>query len=71
MAKNTNKHTTVECTLDMDIGALVIRMPLQLPPSPSASGKTLVLASTRGNLKTTAVWEGKPIVLGVNAYVPK
>ncbi len=46
---------------------LVIRLPLEIP-APSASGKTMVLASTHGNLTTEAKWEGRPIIIGVNAY---
>jgi hypothetical protein len=34
----------------------------------SASGKTMVHASTHGNMATTAVVNGKPLVIGVNAY---
>lgn len=49
-------------------GKLVISLPLQTP-APSASGKTLVVASTRGNVKTSALVDGKPITIGVNAYI--
>jgi hypothetical protein len=52
-------------------GELVIRLPLNRPPVPSASGKTLVVASTRGNQRTDAVIEGQPVVIGVNAYVAR
>jgi hypothetical protein len=52
-------------------GELVIRLPLNQPPVPSASGKTLVVASTRGNRQTDAVIDGRPVVVGVNAYVAK
>jgi hypothetical protein len=38
-------------------------------PTPSASGKTLVVASTRGNAVTTAEVDGKPVVIGLNAYI--
>jgi len=38
-------------------------------PTPSVSGKTLVVASTRGNATTTAVIDGKPIIIGLNAYI--
>jgi hypothetical protein len=38
-------------------------------PTPSASGKTLVVASTRGNAVTTAEVDGKPITIGLNAYI--
>jgi hypothetical protein len=50
-------------------GMLVIRIPLNSVPTPSASGKTLVVASTHGNLTTAAIIDGKPIILGLNAYV--
>jgi hypothetical protein len=49
---------------------LVIRLPLQTP-TPSASGKTLVVASTRGNVLTTTMVDGKPVTVGVNAYISK
>jgi hypothetical protein len=38
-------------------------------PKPSASGKTLVVASTRGNAVTTAEIGGKPVIVGLNAYI--
>jgi hypothetical protein len=47
---------------------LVIRIPIA-KPTPSASGKTLVVASTRGNQKTGVQIDGKDLYLGVNAYV--
>ena len=40
-------------------------------PTPSASGKTLVVASTRGNARTDARVNGKTLVVGVNAYIAK
>ncbi len=40
-------------------------------PTPSASGKTLVVASSRGNMRTTAMVDGKPVTVGFNAYVAK
>ena len=49
---------------------LVIRAPLG-EPTPSASGKTLVLASSHGNQTTTAQHAGKPIIVGLNAYIRK
>ena len=38
-------------------------------PRPSARGKTLVVASTRGDQKTAVQIDGKDLYLGVNAYV--
>ena len=49
-------------------GNLVITLPLE-KPTPSASGKTLVVASTHGNQRTTVEIEGKPVTVGVNAYI--
>jgi hypothetical protein len=40
-------------------------------PTPSASGKTLVVASTRGNIQTACLVEGKPLIVGLNAYIYK
>jgi len=49
-------------------GELVIRIPLQ-EPRPSASGKTLVVASSHGNQATTATVNGKPVIIRHNAYI--
>jgi hypothetical protein len=38
-------------------------------PTPSSSGKTLVVASTRGNTVTDVEVGGKPIIIGLNAYI--
>jgi hypothetical protein len=37
----------------------------------SASGKTLVVASTYGSKETDCVVDGKKVIVGVNAYIPK
>lgn len=55
----------------IDGGKLVISIPLNPVPTPSASGKTLVVASTHGNITTAALVDGKPVVIGVNAYIKK
>ena len=49
-------------------GRLLIDAPLDEAGSRSASGKTLVHASTHGNKQTDAILNGKPLVLGLNAY---
>ncbi|MEI6166988.1 MAG: hypothetical protein WCS52_07315 [bacterium] len=49
---------------------LVITADLETP-TPSASGKTLVVASSRGNMATTAVVDGKPVIVGLNCYIKK
>lgn len=38
-------------------------------PEPSASGKTLVIASTHGNVPTDVIINGKPVTIGLNAYI--
>ena len=49
---------------------LIITADLETP-RPSASGKTLVVASSHGNMATTATVDGKPVIIGVNAYIRK
>lgn len=50
---------------------LVIEIPLNAAPVPSVTGKTLVVASSHGNRATEAQVQGKNIVIGLNAYIPK
>ncbi|HEY8826069.1 MAG TPA: hypothetical protein VIP07_14465 [Candidatus Limnocylindria bacterium] len=57
-----------DLTVTRDGDMLVIRIPIG-KPTPSASGKTLVVASTRGNQKTSVQIDGKDLYLGLNAYV--
>ena len=47
---------------------LHIEIPLHAP-RPSATGKTLTVASTRGNQPTDARIDGKPVIIGLNAYI--
>jgi hypothetical protein len=47
---------------------LVIEIDLE-EPTPSSSGKTLVVASSRGNTVTDAMVNGKPVIIGLNAYI--
>ena len=47
---------------------LTIEIELQKPQA-SASGKTLVVASSHGNQATTATVDGKPVIVGLNAYI--
>lgn len=55
-------------TVEIKGDKLCIEIDLQ-KPAPSASGKTLVVASTRGNVITEAKIDGKPITIGLNAYI--
>ena len=47
---------------------LHLEIPL-LTPRPSATGKTLTVASSKGNQETTATVNGRPVIVGVNAYI--
>lgn len=49
---------------------LIITIDLQTPTL-SASGKTLVVASTKGNKVTDVMVQGKPVTIGLNAYISK
>lgn len=58
-------------TAKIEGNELVIRVPLNPTPVSSASGKTLVVASSHGNKQTEAQVNGRPVTVGVNAYIPK
>jgi len=49
-------------------GKLVIELPLE-KPRPSATGKTLLVASTRGVKRSTARFRGKTISIVANAFI--
>ena len=51
-------------------GKLIITIEMQ-EPAPSASGKTLVVATTHGDVTTQCLVEGKNLVIGLNAYIKK
>jgi hypothetical protein len=50
-------------------GVLTVEIPVNPNPTPSATGKTLVVASSHGNQVTTATVDGKPVTIGLNAYI--
>jgi hypothetical protein len=49
-------------------GKLIVTIDMQAPTR-SASGKTLVVASSRGNQKTDATVQGQAVIIGLNAYI--
>ena len=57
-----------EMLVEIRDGKLCIEIEMQ-EPAPSASGKTLVVASSKGNVTTNCMVNGKAVVIGVNAYV--
>mgnify|MGYP001073356526 CR=1 FL=1 len=60
---------TVEIKKSGNVEVLVIEMPIS--PRTSASGKSLVIASTNGNQPTTVQYNGQTVILGLNAYIKK
>jgi hypothetical protein len=52
-------------------GNLVLTLPLQKPPTPSSSGKTLLVATSHGTQKTNLTVDGKVVSIGVNAFIPR
>lgn len=57
-------------TIEKRDNKLIIEIDLE-KPTPSSSGKTLVVASTHGNTVTNVEVDGKPITIGINAYISK
>jgi hypothetical protein len=55
-------------TAEIKEGMLIISLPVQTPEK-SKTGKTLVVASSHGNQKTSAMVNGKQVRVGVNAYI--
>ena len=55
-------------TAEIKDGMLIITLPMQAP-TPSSTGKTLVVASTHGNQKAGLEVNGKPVKIGVNAFI--
>jgi len=66
--KMANRRTRMTMKVEIKDNKLFIEIDLE-EPTPSSSGKTLVVASTHGNLVTTAKVNDKPITIGLNAYI--
>ena len=63
---NTSVHATA--TIDSQRNVLIIEIPLQAP-TPSTTGRSRIVASTRGFVATEAKVEGHPISISVNAVI--
>jgi len=50
-------------------GCLIITIPLELEPTLSSTGKTRIIASTRGARNTNTTFQGKPVLVAVNAMI--
>ena len=60
----------MKVTIDEERKTMTIVIDLQTPQA-SKSGKTLVVASTHGNIMTGEKINGKEVTIGVNAYIRK
>ena len=60
----------LDAKIDEQAGTLTLVLKLQ-EPTPSASGKTLVVASTHGNVPAGVKVNGHDVIVGVNAYIKK
>lgn len=50
-------------------GRLIVSVPMQEPTPSKSSGKTLVVASSRGPQESSVLVEGKPVYVNLNAYI--
>jgi hypothetical protein len=53
--------------IDTNKQTLTIELPLVRQNS--KSGKTILVATTHGNVPSTCIVDGKPVVVSVNAYI--
>ena len=58
----------MKCEISKD-GVLTIEIDTNEKPVPSASGKSLLVASSHGNQPTSVQVNGKPLIVAVNAYI--
>lgn len=59
----------IKARFNDDNSELTVTLPVE--PKESSTGKTLVIASTRGNIRTGLEYQDKEVHLGVNAYTFK
>ena len=52
-------------------GIEVLTVSIPISKRPSASGKTTVVASSNGNKPTEVQVDGKPVIVGFNAYIAR
>ena len=64
--------TKKEMKVEVKEKELIITIPRNIPPTPSRkTGKTLIVATSHGNIPTTAKVDDKVLTVGVNAYIKK
>lgn len=67
--KSADEGVTVEITGKTGERRILISLPVDEALPLSGSGKTLAVASTHGNIQTEVQVNGKPVYVGVNAYI--
>lgn len=60
---------TTQMQTSIENNILTIKIPLETPTL-SGSGKNLVVASTHGIVMTSSLVNGKPVKIGLNAFIP-
>lgn len=55
--------------IDAKAKKLIVEIDLENKPAPSKSGKSISIATSHGNQLTTAEYNGKPVTVGINAYI--
>ena len=68
LGRNSKGEKNMAMKVEIRDNKLCIEIDLE-KPTPSSSGKTLVVASTRGNTVTDVKVDGKPVIIGLNAYI--
>lgn len=58
-----------DMTVKIDKGIMTITIPVEKKLEPSSTGKTRMVASSGGNIRTDIMVEDKNLFVGVNAYI--
>jgi hypothetical protein len=58
----------MKASVSADKKTLVVEIPLEKPHA-SSTGKTLIVASSGGNVATSVIIDGKPVKVGLNAFI--
>lgn len=61
--------TKVSVTIDEKRKVLILELPLISPLKPSSTGRTLLVATTKGNVETDIVVNDEKVYVGANAYI--
>jgi len=61
----------MQVSINEQNGVSTLRIEIPVSLRPSKSGKTMLVASSGGNVTTTAMVDGKPVTVGLNAYISK